>query len=76
MDEEFLVILFQSTHHATRGEQVAKRADFDVRCIPTPRHISSDCGIVLRIRPDDREGILARFDEEKVEFVRIESLRP
>ena len=75
-DEDYLVILFSSTHHAIRGEQVAKRAGFAVRCVPTPRHISSDCGIVLRILPGDQEGILGVYGEKKVSYDRVEKLRP
>ena len=75
-DEDYLIILFSSTHHAIRGEQVAKEAGFVVRCIPTPRHISSDCGIVLRILPGDREGMLAMYGEKSVSYDRVEPLRP
>jgi hypothetical protein len=76
VDEEYLVVLFDSTHHAVRAEKVAKGAGFVVRCIPTPRHISSDCGIVLRIRPEDRDGILGVLGEKKAGYDRVEPLRP
>lgn len=77
MDEpDYMVVLFDSTSLAIRGEQVAKKAGFLVRCIPTPRHISSDCGIVLRIRPEDREGILRKYETNKVRHNGVVELRP
>ena len=75
-DDDYLVVLFASTHHAVRAEKVAKEAGFVVRTIPTPRHISSDCGIVLRILPADRDGILEAFGENNAAYDRVEPLRP
>lgn len=74
MDEDYLVILFNSTSLAIRAEQTAKRAGFNVRCIPTPRHISFDCGLVLRIRPVDEEQILHEFNTKKIVHVGIAPL--
>ena len=74
-DPDYLVILFKSTHHAVRAEKVAKEAGFKVRTIPTPRHISSDCGIVLRILPGDREAILEVLGEKKAVYDRVERLK-
>ena len=77
MDEtDYLVILFDSTSLAIRGEQVAKKAGYEVRCIPTPRHISSNCGIALRIRPEDREGILREYEANRVCHNGVVPLRP
>ncbi len=75
-DTDYFVIIFDSTSLAIRGEQVARKAGFSVRCIPTPRHISSDCGIVLRIRPDDREGILREYGAKKVRHNGVMPLNP
>lgn len=44
----FAVILVHSTSHAIHAERVLKRAGIEVRLIPTPRHLSSDCGSALR----------------------------
>jgi len=71
MHESFLVIVFDSTNRAIRGEQVAKKAGFNVRCIPTPREISSDCGIVLRIIESEREAILREFREKGVDYSKL-----
>jgi hypothetical protein len=50
---EYSVVLFHSTAHAIRGETVLQRAGFRIKMIPTPRQLSSDCGMALRF---DREA--------------------
>jgi len=49
MSGDYRVILFATTNHALRGEKVLKRAGLQAKLIPVPRHLSSDCGISLRI---------------------------
>jgi len=51
---EYAVILVHSTSHAVQAERVLKRGAVEVKLIPTPREISSDCGSALRIRRQDR----------------------
>ena len=43
------VILFYSTSHALKGEQVLNEAGIPNKLIPVPRHINSDCGSCLRV---------------------------
>lgn len=74
MPDEHVVIVFDSTNSAIHGEQTARRAGFPVRTIPTPRHISSDCGIVLRVTVKDREAVTNLFDERGVRYERVEPL--
>ena len=75
MYDRYLVILFDSTNHAIRAEMVAKEAGFSVRTIPTPRHISSDCGIVLRIKREDRERVLRLFLDRAVAHRGVQEFR-
>lgn len=51
---EYAVILLPSTSHAIRAEQVLQRAGVVCRLIPVPRHISSDCGVCVRIAQGDQ----------------------
>jgi len=74
MHESFFVIVFDSTNRAIHGEQVAKKAGLNVRCIPTPREISSDCGIVLRIRESERKAILREFGKKIVGYEKLVAL--
>ena len=50
----FAVILVHSTSHAVQVERILKRADIAVKLIPTPRHLSSDCGSAVRIAAKDQ----------------------
>ena len=46
---DFAVILVHSTSHAIQVERVLTRAGLAAKLIPTPRHLSSDCGSAVRI---------------------------
>ena len=46
---DYAVILVQSTSHAIHAERVLLRAGLTAKLIPTPRHLSSDCGSAIRI---------------------------
>ncbi len=45
---EYSVVLFQSAAHAIRAEKVLQQAGVQIKMIPTPRQLSSDCGMALR----------------------------
>ncbi|MBP8981262.1 MAG: DUF3343 domain-containing protein, partial [Syntrophobacterales bacterium] len=46
---DFVVFLFPSVSHALTAEKLLKAAGITHKLIPVPRHISSDCGVCLRI---------------------------
>ena len=71
---EFAVILVHSTSHAIQAERVLKRAGLTVKLIPTPRHLSSDCGSAVRIAAQDRAASERVLSEAGVELDRIEPL--
>jgi len=60
---EYGVALFKSTHQAIRAEKLAVEAGLEVKLIPTPRHLSSDCGMALRFRWGDRERLAKLLEE-------------
>ena len=71
---QYGVVIFLSTSHAMRAEKVLNMSDVATKLIPTPRQLSSDCGLSLRFewrQRDEIEGILKR---NKAEFTRIVSL--
>jgi len=70
------VVTFYSTSVAMRAEKVSKGAGYTVKLIPTPRHISADCGTALRIEDKDVEKVRKLFSESKVQFVEIVALTP
>ncbi|HSR30688.1 MAG TPA: DUF3343 domain-containing protein [Anaerolineae bacterium] len=63
---EYSVVLFHSTAHAIRAEKVLQRSGFRPKMIPTPRQLSSDCGMALRFNRADEERVKAILKENKV----------
>lgn len=71
---EFAVILVYSTSRAIQAERVLTRVPLPARLIPTPRHLSSDCGSAVRIRNEDRTASAAALAAAGVPIDRIENL--
>lgn len=61
------VILFHTTSSALRAEKVLQKQGLTVKLIPTPRELSSDCGIAMRFEWKDHEQIEAHLMRAKVE---------
>jgi len=71
---EFAVILVHSTSHAIQAERVLGRAGLAVKLIPTPRHLSSDCGSAVRIAAGDRAAVEQSLRAAQVPIDRVELL--
>ena len=67
-DESHTVVLVYSTSYALRAEKVLGRAGIACKLIPVPRHLSSDCGVCIRIARADRESASQALDEAGVEI--------
>lgn len=65
------VVLFHSTNWAIKAEKVSQRAGLEVKLIPVPRHLSSDCGVCLRFEWTRLEEVRSLLEAAKV---KIESL--
>ncbi len=55
----YSVVLFHSTAHAIRAEKVLQQAGLEVKMIPTPRHLSSNCGVALRFDRAQEEQVVS-----------------
>ncbi|HEY9162792.1 MAG TPA: DUF3343 domain-containing protein [Desulfomonilia bacterium] len=64
---EYVALLFNSVSHAMMAEKILKEEGISHKLIPVPRHISSDCGVCLRIELGDEEKIRKLLDA-KVEI--------
>jgi hypothetical protein len=62
----YSVVLFHSTAHAIRGEKVLQRSGFKIKMIPTPRQLSSNCGMALRFDQAEEEQVAAVLHQNKV----------
>ena len=66
MEEDYAVILVYSTAHALKAEKALQRAGISCKLIPVPRHISSDCGVCVRIRRENGKAALEVLEEAGV----------
>lgn len=57
-----LVALFASVHHVLAAEAALRRSGVWCDVVPTPRAFSSDCGVSLVVRADEREAALRVWD--------------
>ncbi len=71
---EYSVVLFHSTAHAIRAEKVLQRAGHQIKMIPTPRQLSSDCGMALRFDRADEDRVSAVLKENKVPLKGIHAI--
>ena len=71
---EYSVVLFYSSSHALRAEKVLQRAGILNKMIPTPRQLSSDCGMALRFDRADEEHVARALDEHEVPIIGIHAI--
>lgn len=62
MIEEYYLYTFESTHGAIATEKILKPVGCTV--MPVPRHISTSCGIAVRVEPDKFEASQQKFRAE------------
>jgi hypothetical protein len=62
----YSVVLFYSTAHALRAEKVLDQAGIKIKLIPTPRQLSSDCGVALRFDRAEEARVAAALQENRV----------
>lgn len=54
-----LVALFPSVHHVLAAERAFQKTGLWCDVVPTPRELSSDCGVALRFRSSESEAARA-----------------
>lgn len=47
-----MVLTFESIHKVLKAEKLLKRAGLGYEIVPTPREISSDCGMAIRVQEE------------------------
>jgi hypothetical protein len=66
--ETYTIIIAHSTGHVFRIEKLLKEAGFSSKMIPVPRHLSSDCGICIRIDNINSDPVREMLEKKGVEF--------
>lgn len=71
---EYAVILVHSTSHAMRVEKLLCDEGIACKMIPVPRHISSDCGVCVRILHQDMDAVHRVVEAARVEIESIHAV--
>lgn len=66
--KSYAVVLVYSTGHAIKAEKAIKAQGIECKLIPVPRHLSSDCGVCVRLPAEDVDEISALLDAKQIEF--------
>lgn len=68
------VILVYSTSYAIRAERLLHMAGISSKLIPVPRHLSSNCGVCVRIARSDREAAEQALQRASMEIEGIHDI--
>jgi len=66
--ENFTVVLFFTSNHAFRAEKVLKDRGISCKLVPVPRHLSSECGVCIRIDPSTQDAVMQILKTSYVEM--------
>jgi SH3-like domain-containing protein len=69
------VILVYSTSYALHIERILGQASVSCSLIPVPRHLSSDCGVCVRIGSENKVKVEKILEKEKIPFEGIFDLK-
>jgi hypothetical protein len=72
--ERYAVVLVQGTSHAIRVEHLLNRAGIACKLIPVPRHLSSNCGICVRIERQDIDAACKALQAGRLEIEGIHEI--
>ena len=72
---DYGVVLFNTTSAAMRSEKVLQKEQLDIKMIPTPRGLSSDCGVALRFDWTQAENVRDLLYEAGVEVEGIHQIQ-
>ena len=73
-DESYSVVVFHNTHAMFCLKKELDRLGVTVRVIPTPRHLSSDCGSALRFLTSRQDVVRSAVSEGRLEIQGIHEL--
>jgi hypothetical protein len=68
------IVLFHTTSSCLRAEKVAVAAGLNVKLVPVPRHLSSDCGMAVRFDWNCKDVLELLLHEKRVETAGIHEL--
>lgn len=70
----YSIALFPTVSSALRAEKVLLGANLTVKLIPTPRQLSSDCGVALRFETARRSEVETHLNQARLDLDGIHDL--
>lgn len=74
LQDQFAVILIDSTGHAIQIEKLLLNNSITCKLIPVPRQLSSDCGVCVRVNKTEKEIIIKLLSAHKIDFNSIHDI--
>jgi len=68
------VFIFHSIHRVMKAEKALKKAGLDVRLMPVPRQLSSDCGLSIAFFLRDLEAARVALESAGCLFEELHAL--
>ena len=72
--DRYAVVLVHGTSHAIRAEHLLNRVGIESKMIPVPRHLSSNCGVCVRIDRADVERARRALEDGRMEIEGIHQI--
>lgn len=72
--KRYAVVLLHSTSHALRAEKLLQGVGIACKLIPVPRHLSSDCGVCVRVERTGEEAARRALEAARVEIEGIHEI--
>lgn len=71
MSDTHKVIVFKSTFLTFKAERALKAASIPCKIVTKPRHVSSDCGLAVRIDTADEQRVKSLMQESGIEYLGV-----
>jgi len=65
------IFVFKSTYLTFKAERTLKNARIDCKLVTKPRHISSDCGLAIRVRTEKEQEIRKLMETSGIPFLGV-----
>ncbi|MEJ8555342.1 DUF3343 domain-containing protein [Tepidibacter sp. Z1-5] len=72
---DIYIISFNSTHHAIRFEKRLKELELNIKTIPTPREITSSCGLSIMFSKDKIDIIKNNIDDMRIDYYGVFNIK-
>jgi hypothetical protein len=73
-EQRYAVLLVPSLAHALKAEKLLEQQAIPNKLIPVPRHLSSQCGVCVRILRDNRDRVVHLLNNAQLEMTGVHEI--